>query len=110
MQTAPDAAGPASFTRLLAKGGFEVSAEYDDATDLVSDVRVHSLAGMTCAIVSPWQEGKPVPSQPPPRVVHGPANTAGDVAVAVRWVVDDRFNRSVFEFNTTAGETYFVGA
>jgi len=29
--------------------------------------------------------------------------------VAVRWVVDDRFNRSVFEFNTTAGETYFVG-
>ena len=43
---------PASFTRLLAKGAFQVSASTDGAD--VQNVTVTSLAGRPCTVRSPW--------------------------------------------------------
>ena len=54
---------PASFTTLLAKGGFEVSASYDDASKAVSGVSVKAahtvLAAATAraSLVNPWGAG-----------------------------------------------------
>lgn len=54
---------PASFTSLLAKGGFLVSAVYDNATQAVSPVAItaaHVLSGATASVVrlvNPWPQG-----------------------------------------------------
>ena len=47
-------AGPASFSGLRAKGGFVISAAWNNATDEVSGVKIVSDSGRRCALLSPW--------------------------------------------------------
>jgi hypothetical protein len=44
----------ASFTRLLTKGAFEVSASWSAEHSQVSNVTVTSLTGAPCTLLSPW--------------------------------------------------------
>jgi hypothetical protein len=101
-----DGAGPASFSRLVAKGGFEVTAALVE--NVVSNVTIRSTAGRACAIVSPWHpDGPPTNSSLLPTVVELDRDQSSR-EVAVRWLLGG--NRSVFEFNTTINVTYAVSA
>lgn len=86
--------GPASFHGLRAKGGFVVSASYDNATDHVFNVSITSDVGQRCAVLSPWGSVNVV-------VTH--AETGRVVEPTWRTT-----RRSVFEFPTDAGATYTV--
>ena len=103
-----DGAGPASFSRLLVKGGFEVTAALV-GQGVVSNVTIRSIAGRTCAIVSPWHpEGPPAHNSLPPSVVELDDRGRPSRELTVRWLLGG--NRSVFEFNTTINATYAVSA
>ena len=85
--------GPASFHGLRAKGAFVVSASYENATDMVSNVSITSDAGRRCAVLSPWGRARVA------------VMSEGGEAVAVSWRSGDR---PVFEFDTAVGATYTV--
>jgi hypothetical protein len=89
--------GPASFVGLRAKGGFIVSAAYDNTTDTVGPFNITSEAGLPCAVVSPWGKATLVEV----REV-GTAST-----VSVEWDRADR-RGPIFRFNTSAGQAYTV--
>lgn len=86
--------GSASFSGLRAKGGFVVTASYDNSTDQVYNVSITSDAGRRCAVLSPWGHADVV-------VAH--ASTGQPVAFV--WRSD---SHAIFEFATVAGATYVV--
>ena len=92
-------AGSASFRGLRAKGGFVVSAAYNNETDHVSGVEIRSDVGRLCALLSPW-----------PRASGDGAVTvltASGAKVPVSWRGNDA-RGAIFEWNTTAGGLYSV--
>eukprot|EP01045_Picozoa_sp_COSAG04_P017043 COSAG04_NODE_1478_length_6574_cov_5.073359_3_plen_1390_part_01 len=96
--------GPASFTGLRAKGGFVVSASYDNVTGETSGVRITSDAGVTCRMLSPcapltglWCGGAGSVE----------VKSTNGATVPVTWEENDR-RGSIFTFATAAGASYAV--
>ena len=86
--------GNASFSKLLAKGGFEVSASFNNDTGLVGDVSITARADARCAVLSPWASlGARV------RV------TSGAVSVPLEW---GKNGDGVFAFDVHAGSVYEI--
>ena len=77
----------AHFARLLAQGGFEVSASQTNGN--IEDVRLSSTVGGTAQVLSPWPQGFTVVEQ-----------DGGPVAVAVA--------SGISSFPTTAGKSYLL--
>lgn len=90
-------AGPASFSGLRAKGGFEVSAAWNNATDEVSGVKIVSGSGRRCALLSPWARATG------PGSVRVLGSNGGEVAV--QWRSGDP-RGAIVEWATTQGEAY----
>jgi hypothetical protein len=93
-------AGPASFHGLRAKGGWVVSASYNNLTDEVSDVQIRSDAGRPCALLSPWARASGVGAV-------AVTTMAGAEEVPVSWRSNDE-RGAILEWNTTAGAVYSV--
>ena len=95
--------GPAAFTGLRAKGGFVVSASYNNVSDEVTGVRVTSDAGVTCRILSPCAPMTGLWCGGPGSVSVVELSTHKTVHVG--WIQDDR-RGEIFFFATRPGATY----
>lgn len=81
----------AKFARLLAEGGFEVSAELVGGR--IGNVKIHAMAGGTAKVLSPWPGGFSVAEQD--------GGAAVPVEVAPGGIVT---------FATSSGKTYLLNA
>jgi hypothetical protein len=92
-----DGAGSASFSGLRAKGGFVVSAAWNNATDEVSGVKIVSDSGRRCALLSPWARA----TGPGSVLVLG----SNGSEIPVQWRNGDP-RGAIVEWATTTGAAY----
>lgn len=90
--------GNASFTGLLAKGGFECSASFNNDTNTVSGVVIVAKAAARCAVLSPWKGSRSVR-------VTDTTESGTPKEIPVAW---GKNGEGVFAFDARAGGSYTI--